>query len=356
MNKSKFLFKILWDFFKKYKYRILSIFVFIYLFEVVQSTLIRPYLLKILADKFQNGSLTLTAAFLIVFLYSLFSSLDYFIDATLSWKLDYTSTTKIEKDARIYLMNYALQHSLEYFNNKMSGVIANKISNVSEAIGTFFHITSKILSAVLIFLISVVIYLRINPYLSLIFLIWIVCFYLIFVFVIKKLYEAKNENLDELNKISGLMNDDLMNIMNIKIFSKRKKELENVKKQGIKILDKERRLTNIEALFNSLMFLINGAIYLFAFLFGFYLTYKGKITIGDFLFLCQNVVFIASIVSDIFESYLMEFTIVISEIKDGIDTILEPIDINDKKGAKILKNVKGKIVFKNIIFNYKDNA
>ncbi len=352
MKTNKILLKFFWIFIKKYKYKLSVMFIFMYLLKIAKEAFFRPYLLKILGNAFYNNSLTLMMAILIAILYAFFSSFDYFVNMTFGWKLDYSITSKLQRDVRIYLMDYAMQHSINYFNNKMSGVIANKINNVSENMGFIFTSFLRCISIFIAFIITIFIYLQINIYLALFFFVWVICFYIIHSFTIKKMYKAKKERTEEANKISGLINDSLSNILSIKSFSRQRKELENVKKHGIKILDKEAKMTNTEILLNLSMFIMIAVIELFSFTFGFYLTIKNEITIGTFLFICQNVTLLVSMINDIFTNYIVKITILISEIKDGIDTIIQPIDIKNKDNAINLKNIKGKIVFKNVIFSY----
>ncbi len=352
MKTNKILLKFFWKFAKKYKYKLCLMFVFMYLLKIAKEVFFRPYLLKILGNAFQNDTLTLTMAVVVAILYAFFSSFDYFVNMSFGWKLDYGITSKLQKDARIYLMDYAMKHSINYFNNKMSGVIANKINNISEPMGFVFTSLLRCFSIFIAFVISLVVYARINIYFAMFFIIWVVCFYFAHSFTIKKIYKAKKERTEETNKISGIMNDSLSNILNVKSFSNRNQELEEVKKQGAKILDKESKMANAEIILNIIMFIMIVSIELFSFAFAFYLTTKNKITIGTFLFICQNITLLVSMINDIFSNYIVNLTILISEIKDGIDTILQPIDIKNKDDARSLQNVKGKIVFKNVVFYY----
>lgn len=350
MTNREFL-KFLYESVSKYKYKLVLLYILTFVFGGFMPYYVLPYILKIIGDSYETKVLTLNYGLLLVSAYAMVYCSGYLITAAVNSKLKYRTECQIEKDTRVNLFIYSLKHSLDYFNSNMSDNIASKINNVSSNINSFLNKFVFIFSEFLSIILMIFVYLNISIYLAIFFIVWCSVFFYINYFIIKKLNKCSLESSEENNIISGLVNDDFSNILNIKSFSRQREEIKNLKKHGVVLLMKNYNFIKDVNLANFVIFLLLVLLTFGIFSSGFYLVYKKSITIGTFIFLCQNVIFIKSAIIN-FINRVFEAAEEVANIKVGLNTILKPIEIKNRKNAPNLKDVNGRIVFKNIKFSY----
>lgn len=177
----------------------------------------------------------------------------------------------------------------------------------------------------------------------------------IYVIIVSKtrqgLVKASADKAESRSKYFGLINDDFTNVSNIKAFNTEKIEINRVKRQNFEILRKSSRFLR----FMSYVGLLNG---LFIFLyvaiimgFSIYLLADKTINLGDFLFIWSITAVFGKFLRDGIFALTSAFDI-LGTIQNGIDTLLKPISITNKKGAKDIVINEGRIVFKNVKFGY----
>lgn len=343
--------KFIWEIVKKYKFKILIYFVcFMVIHDSVRIFLL-PYLLKLVGDQYQLGTLTISLALSIMLGYSLATCVDSIMENIL-WKfIIYDYCFKIEMDFKYRLFAYAVQHSINYYNNSMAGAISGKINFITTSLDAITDETALLLSGSIMFLIMIAIYYRINLYLGSFLVLWSIVFYTMQYLLSKLIYKYSKNLTTEENILSGNIGDSFVNILNIKSFSRQITERLNVKKQGIKILKLESKFLKINSIVNICFFLIQISLIVFILGFSLNLLLKKEILLGTFLFIGQNIILTTFMLNKIFKS-LVKLIPHIAEMKEGFETILQPIDINDNKNAKKLENIEGKIVFKGVRFRY----
>ncbi len=324
----------------------------IFTFQIA-PTLINPYIYLLVANSYEAETLNITKVIIFSLIFALSMNLEHlfrflFVDKYL-W---YGGVIKIEDKLRKNLFNYTIKHSISYYDEKMSGVISEKIKNVSTKIGTITHIFSSLLGSFVVFIVSSLVYFTINKYLVLIFFTWMILFFFLYYFYSKSSYILRKNLTEEESKMNGVINDSISNILNIKSFANSKYEKEQIEKQGQEVLNKFMKDIKNERFFRF-AFSSLTIIFISAFLgVAYYLTFLGEIKLGTFVFLCQNIILFRHTLGRIYMD-TKEFFLNLAVIKDGLETILEDVGIEDKKDAKKLNIKTGKIVFKNITFDYK---
>lgn len=351
VSNRKFI-KFIWDSLAKYKYKLFLLYFLAFIFLYLIPSYALPYILKLIGDLYISKTLSVNNALLLVLIYALLYSSGFFVAATILRKLHYRTEVQVENDVRTNLFNYTIQHSINYFNNVMSGTIANKINIVSNAILPFLTTLSNVISDFILLIILVVIYSKLSWFLFGFFIVWFFVFLSFNYFVMNKLNKIVAYVTKITNDTSGYINDDLMNILNIKLFSKQKKELMEIRKKGMLILSEEYKLAKFLNLSNTIFFILIFLLIFGVFGVGFYMVYKKEITLGTFLFLCQSIIILRStldnLISNVFDSLQSG-----SEIKESIFTIIQPIEIKNNPDSTNLKNIEGGIVFKDLGFSYK---
>ena len=314
---------------------------------------VTPYILKIFGDKYQIGTLTTTNAIVLSFFYVLFFSIAPLLRMLfIEKRLCYGGLLKMENDFKKKLFNHVIQHSVKYYDDMMSGTIAKKIEKATLLLSDTFGCLATIISAFIVIIISLIVYLNINLYISIVFIVWSVLFLSSYYYFSKLAFKAGKQVKIEQDNLSGLINDDMINISNIKTFTNQPYESQKRAHNGNLIIRKvayQYKINAISRIINGvlsilLMFCIIGI--------SFYLTFKKEITIGTFIFICQNIVLLQSFIQHLYEESII-FIKNYSEIKNSFENLLQKIEIQDKDGAGELELKNGgKIVFKNLTFSY----
>ena len=300
---------------------------------------------SIVENKF-NLKIGIFYIFILAFLIN-FQTLELLLKAFFKFK----SATYIQKDVRNKLFDYTIQHSISYFNNSFSGALSNKIDTIVRNIREFFTLVLAVMNLILFFIATSMAYFKINWHLSLFFVILTFLYVIIVSKIRQKLIKASVDKAESRNKYFGLINDDFVNVSNIKAFNTEKIEINRVKKQNFEILRKSSRFLR----FMSYVGFLNG---LFVFLyvaiimgFSIYLLVNKTINLGDFLFIWS----ITAIFGSFLRAGVFALTNVfetLGNIQNGIDTLLKPISITNKKDAKDIVITDGRIVLKNVKFSY----
>lgn len=350
--KNKKITQFVFEIIKKYKIKLFVLFCCESFYCHVIPTFVLPSILAIIGNKYSDKNLTVIATLILVFLYSFFFCLSSLVRVLFTRRMEYASVTKIENDFRQKLFNYTIEHSANYFNNTMAGVIASKINNVGKNFGNLFDSASILASGFIVLLIAIVVYIKINIYLSLFLIIWTIGLIYLQSFFSKIMEKSIKSSVEEFNKISGLITDDFTNISNVKSFAKEKNEIKEIKKQGVRILQKQSQVALNQSFIQISLFIMMTLLMFVSIGFSFYLVLQKQMKIGTFLFVCQNMVILRGIIADLY-NISIDFVMLWTEMKDGFETLLKDVEIKNKEGALRLIASNGKIVFKNINFSYK---
>jgi len=349
--KNKNILHFLFEIIGKYKGKLFTFFCCEMFYFRIIPIFILPSILAIIGNKYQNKSLTTESILVLVLIYSLLFCLSSLMRAIFSEKIRYASIIKIEKDLRQKLFDYTIGHSTNFFNNTMSGVIASKVNNISKNFGDLCERAFSVISAFIMFIVTIFIYLKINIYLSLFLVIWTI----ILIFLQSRFSKKINKSIKlltgEYNKVSGLITDNFTNIGNIKSFAKEKSEINGVRKQGFRILIKMSKVVSDQSAIQIILFFMLTSLMFVNIGFSLYLVLQKQMMIGTFLFVCQNVILLRGAITDLYNDSI-NLLMLWTEMKDGFDTLLQEYEIKDKDNPEILKAKNGKIVFKNVRFGY----
>lgn len=349
-------YKNLFNFFyiatKKYRLRIILFYIFIFICWGLIPTLIQPAIFASFLNKISQKTLTIKSSILLTLLYTLFFiSTELLRFLFVEKQLWYGGILKAKNKIIKLTFNYIINHSPSYFSDKMSGVLMEKIKKIGNNFENIIDIGSELITYIIIPIISVVVYIKINIYISITLLFYIIVFlptYYLYLNIISK--KRKELTIEEVNA-NGLINDSISNIQTIKSFSKQIFEINLLKKQNIKILKKANNLFKTENFFNIIFSVINIFFVFIIFSIAFYFTFKKEMSIGTFVYINQNIAFLRISIYKIIEysKIIVEY---IADSVESYNTIFEKYTIKDKNNAKDIKINNGKIVFNNIFFKY----
>jgi ATP-binding cassette subfamily B protein len=262
---------------------------------------------------------------------------------------------RFRADIREALFSYVKLHSHEYFSSHFSGNIAKKISdlpvsaeNIMEML-TFQFVTASV-GAVLVFFFMW----EVQPVFAIILLIWL-CIHLtisgLFVKFGNKLWKAHS---DAVSGLSGKIVDVFANMQNVRLFARRKYELNYLKDCQTDEMQKSRRAI----LWTEVLRLglgVNGLFLIFAMLFTLLYGWSHHwVTLGDFTQVGMQSFWLLGWAWHIsFQMMMLTKELGISSA--ALSLVTQPHAVVDSENAKTLKVEKGEIVFENVYFEYQNN-
>lgn len=250
------------------------------------------------------------------------------------------------------LFEYLLGHSYEYITNKQSGLLITylkQVTNLPELLETAIWVLRFILDI----LIKIVLLFFISPIIGACYLCFNILIFLwgrLFVKVVSKIGKLSSK----IKAIAhGRMLDTVNNIDVVKQFD----NIENEKK-SLNILLKQHYIIAIKSINIFLrQFSSTGIISsIFSFILiviAVYLWSKGNISTADVTYILMIQLNGLHKISAIIDG-VQHITKDIATIEKGLEVFAEPHGIVDKKGAKKLNVLNGKIEFKNVCFTYKN--
>lgn len=346
MSVAKFIFNVSWPF----RYYILGCIFTVTLLAI--NTILSPYLLKLIINYIAN---TVTSDFhYVIKLATLFIMTK--LGFAIFWRIYSWCELRYEpllaNNIAKTLFDKVTTHSYQFFQDALVGSLSNRISNAADYIPT---IISRYIHSLLLTLLTIVFacfaFWHISFWLSLAIFTW-VTLYVSLVYIGYSKFGYLSNNLAEVGtKLMGGIVDALANINNMRLFVRKKYELNTLdKNQQLYTKAFYKRgyyLLSFEWL-QGLMFVIYQAISVSLLI---YLYYIGEVTAGDFaMILTVN----SGLVDSLWNlSYIMrENNANLGKVKQALTLLDYPYDIYDKQNALELKIACASIEFKEVSFKY----
>lgn len=252
------------------------------------------------------------------------------------------------------LLNQTLQHSHQFFQERMSGTLAKQIFHLIDGfekiVGTS---AANILRATSLLTAAFVASSFVNPIFTLVLGVWFLFFSLISLKMSKKLIVLSEVSAVTGSILGGQITDSLSNQPNVNLFSRRSYEIERrapFLAQNMEAYEnRDRYLWVMQCIQGGLIAIMMGfSCYFLTNLYG-----KGLVNAGDFaliLGLSMNM------------GHMMWFTMsevdelnkVVGRCKQSLDSLMVPLGVQDKPGAGTLKCSQGHIAFEGVQFHYKE--
>ncbi|MFK7974037.1 MAG: ABC transporter ATP-binding protein [Rickettsiaceae bacterium] len=343
-----------WSFYKPYKWHVFILLLFAIVLGF--NGFINSYLTKIIIDSLanlDNQNKILDAIFwptIFIFLHMEVYSISWRVSDYIRLK----TTHVIRNNIVDHAFNYIHNQSQSFFQNSLSGSIANNINILADNIDliskTIFIRVTRGIVQVLVAFISMYF---VHPIFSVALIIWAFTFIFISLKFSRKILALSDEYAKSQSEVSGRMVDSITNFTNVKIFARKSFESFNL----LKSLDTmKKRYENREWFLIKFHYLQGLSITI---LMGFMLyvliqlRINGNVTIGDFAFILGLTVYVTEYVWTLTE-YVDQINDSAGKCRQALKAIFTPIKVNDKEGAKDLIVSSGKIVFYKVHFQYKD--
>jgi len=260
--------------------------------------------------------------------------------------------TSVIADLSNRCFEYLHKHSYDYFNNNFGGSLVKKVKWFSSA---FENIADRILWNFLPLIVAItfitITLTRLNVWIGLGVFVWIITFLAInLIFVRYKLkYDIQRSEAETAS--TGVLADTITNHNNVKLFNGYFSEVKNF----MKVTDDLRKIRiftwNLGASFFSLTGLVWIALEVGFFYASVILWNKGILTAGWFVLIQLYLLNIFSKVWD-FGKNIHRLYESLADAEEMTIIFNTPHEIQDVVNAKKLKVTEGKIVFKDVDFNY----
>ena len=315
-----------------------------------------PYVLKVILDRLSHPSIEniftyiggplLIYFFLTLFMTSLFRCYDYFVQIKM--------IPQLKKKITISIFSYILKHDHYYYQNNFSGSLTNKINDLTNSIPEIIQIfIDRFFCHILGVIIAINTLLLVRIEFAIVMIAWVILFCGVSFFCSRKMRNLA-DNWSELgSSITGKIVDSLSNSLSIRLFSRQSQEKKFLNKALEGAVEAEQKLQQYYFwiwIFYGYSFVLTQGICLCFLLIG---RAQGLISVGDFaLVISLNLVivdFLWMLATD-----FSQFSKLLGKITQALRTTTAPLGTQDKPGAPDLLVTKGKIVFENVHFFYKN--
>lgn len=262
--------------------------------------------------------------------------------------------SRISKDLADYGFEKIVNHSYKFFSDNPSGsIIAKQKRFESSFLNIFDNLTYNIWPTIVGLISVLVIIYRENITLGNIFLVWVIVFLVVVVYLIRYRVPYQAAAAKEDSNVTGHYSDAVMNILNLKIFSAKKSEINNFANSTDKLKETQLRswwlYSHHFTVQLSLMLLLElGSMYYTLLLWS-----RGEVGVG-FVVLIQG--FVIGIVANLkyFGHFLGRMTKAVVDMYEMIEILEQEPDILDPKEPEKAEMKSGQINFNGVDFTYKD--
>ncbi len=354
MSLFKGIFKYVWPQMRKYKGAFYAI-IIMFSIRVVFDSILRPLYFKKIIDLLSNTKVERLSLshdiFILIFILIIINIIIFIIARTTKF-LFFRFEINVIRELRNFAFQKVENHSQTFFSNTFAGSLVTKSRRFVGSFETMFDIFIYNFLNFSVILIGVfIVLIKQAPTISLIFLLWII----IHIFVVSRFVKKKMKydllEAEQDSKISGRLADVFGNILAVKFFSARKREIDSFheytnegKKRSRKAWFLGGQIDMIQHLFiivvNSIILITMISLWL-----------KNQMSTGTVVLIQTYMVIISEKLWD-FGNSLTKFMKSASDMKEMVDIFETTPDILDPKNPEELKIKTGRIVFENVYFKY----
>jgi ATP-binding cassette subfamily B protein len=243
-----------------------------------------------------------------------------------------------------------------YFHDKQTGDLMSRIVNDTRDFELLYaHMIPETITNIVTFIGVLIVLLIINWKLALITCAPIPLIFLSGIIFSKKVRPYFRASQKKMGELSGKLQDNLSGIHEIQSFGREEYETDQVNESNFEHIRAMLKALKISGIFHPCVEFISSIGTILVVAFGGYLAWKESLNVEDVVaFLLYLGLFYAPVtgLANLLES-MQQSMAGAERVLAILDT---PCEIQDKKDADELKNVKGDIRFENVSFSYKDGV
>lgn len=262
---------------------------------------------------------------------------------------------RFESNIRMKTFQYVNHHSHSYFSNHLIGSIANRVADLPRSCSIVIDFTfNNLMPFAFAILISTILFAQLHTVLSTILILWLATHLIICGYACSKAANLAKGHFESRATLLGKLVDTLINHLNVKLFSKHEFEMRNIRSSQ----DLERNRYHYTLMYIEKIKILLSCIALVGISGLFYLSVNfwqmGELSLGKLIFVLNTVLNLLALAW----ATTVEMTYLFRElgvIKQALRIVKDPIEIKDHPKATDLVVTVGKIEFKKVTFEYKQN-
>jgi ATP-binding cassette subfamily B protein len=262
------------------------------------------------------------------------------------------TASRLRRMPRIWLFEHLLNHSMGYFSNRHSGALGAKVHDVTSGVAmatwTFLF---EILSLFILFVASAVMMSMVYWPLGVIVMLWGVTYGCFLMLTIRKRAYWMERISKSRAKLTGLVIDVVSNIFSLKSYARRDYELKKLLAETDDEVYCNIRFGIWGEIGSWIHFILTFSLIVGSIFFCIKTYEAGMITLAAISYVFTILFVLSSNARNLIWS-LQSFMEYIGQIRDGINTIMVPNEINDNENASELKVSEGVIEYKGVDFSY----
>ncbi|XUP35969.1 ABC transporter ATP-binding protein (plasmid) [Xanthomonas axonopodis pv. vasculorum] len=254
--------------------------------------------------------------------------------------------------SRWLMHNYVVRQSLGFFNNDFAGRIANRVMQTGtslresavQMVDALWYIVVYTGSALWLFA-------QADPWLMAPLLLWLVVYVALMAFFVPRMKARAWIASDARSKATGRIVDGYTNISTLKLFAHAGREQAYVRDAIDELAVKHRGQTRVTTAMDTAIAVANGFLIVGTCTLALWLWSRGQISVGAITLATGLVIRIHNMsgwimwtVNGIFED--------IGTVQDGMQTISQPVQVQDAADAVPLQVTQGQVQFEHIHFHY----
>ena len=245
-----------------------------------------------------------------------------------------------------------LGQSMQFYQDEFSGRVSAKVMQTALAVrDTVMTVGDMLMYVLVYFITSGVILFRLDAWLLVPFILWLVSFAVALRWFIPRLKQAASVQADARALMTGRITDAYANISTVKLFSHSRRELKYAKQAMQQFLvtvhGQMRWVTALEVVNHLISVMLIGSTAIIAL----YLWQASAITVGAIAAATAMALRLNGLTHWIMWQTAMLFENIVT-VQDGIKTLSTPHAITDRLDAKPLNVTHGKIDFNQVDFAY----
>ena len=261
---------------------------------------------------------------------------------------------RLRADIRKSLFRYLQYHSHRYFITHFAGSLANRIAEVSmSAMHTLWAITFDFYPLIIKSVVALAILFGASGELAIVLTLWLTVYVTVSYVLARRCRAYAKDFAEARSLVTGKVVDSVTNVMNAKMFARRRFEEDYL----TDYLDHEvdHALRTYWYMEKLRWFQFTAAMVLMVAMVGYALKIwsAGDMTVGEFSMVAGLAIMLIEAARGLSRSFL-EFFEYIGNISDGVSVFIQPHEIVDRPGARPLTVTRGEIAFRDVSFAYKE--
>ncbi|MCW5713566.1 MAG: ABC transporter ATP-binding protein [Bauldia sp.] len=254
--------------------------------------------------------------------------------------------------ARWMAHRYVIDQSLSFFQNEFAGRIATKVMQTAQAVRDVLMKIVDVFVYISVFFVGTLILVgQADLLLMAPLVVWLFGYIAILVYFIPRMGEISSKQANARAELTGRIVDSYTNIQTVKLFAHSRREQDYAREAMVDFMGTvypmfrlTTRLNIMLETLNALLLFSTGAIAVAAWMNGTISPGAIAVAVALSLRLRSTAQWIMWEVSGLFEQ--------IGVVKDGMNTIAQPVAVTDRPGAPELVVPNGEIRFEDVTFHY----